>query len=108
MHTHQNAEPRMAKKYVATVAFSLAIAAGIVPGAVINMSHAATLAEIKQRGYLIAAVSDQASPFVAIDGSQRTGFDPTLLEKLKQALSVDIRVKPAPAATFLTMLQHGD
>ena len=39
----------MTKKYIETIAFSLAIAAGAIPVGVINISHAASLAEIKQR-----------------------------------------------------------
>lgn len=93
----------MTKKYAETIAISLAIAASVI-----NVSHAASLAEIRQRGFLVAAVTDQASPFVAIDGARRTGFDPALLAQLQQALAVDIRVKAAPAASFGAMLQHGD
>jgi polar amino acid transport system substrate-binding protein len=71
-------------------------------------THAATLAEIQQRGYMVVAVSDAASPFAITTQDKRIGFDAELLDRLRRSVSVEIRVETVPDALLTARLQNGD
>jgi polar amino acid transport system substrate-binding protein len=70
--------------------------------------QAATLAEIKARGYMVVAVAAETSPFATVQNGKRTGFDADLLDKLRHAVPFEIREKQVPAAALAASLQHGE
>jgi polar amino acid transport system substrate-binding protein len=69
--------------------------------------QAATLDEIKQRGYMVVAVAAEASPFATVKDGKRTGFDAALLDKLRHAAPFEIRERSVPAATLAATVQSG-
>jgi polar amino acid transport system substrate-binding protein len=70
--------------------------------------QAASLAEIKARGYMVVAVAAETSPFATVQNGKRKGFDADLLDKLRHAAPVEIREKPMPAAALAASLQSGE
>jgi len=70
--------------------------------------HAATLAEIRQRGYMVVAVGAETSPFAILQSGKRTGFDPALLDRLRQSAGFEIREKLVPASALTTTLLAGE
>jgi polar amino acid transport system substrate-binding protein len=71
-------------------------------------AHAATLTEIRQRGYMVVAVAAEASPFTTLRGGKRTGFDPALLDRLRQSAGFEIRERIVPASALTTTLLAGE
>ena len=70
--------------------------------------QAASLAEIKARGYMVVAVAAETSPFATIQNGKRTGFDADLLDRLRHAAPFEIRERPVPAASLAASLQSGE
>jgi len=70
--------------------------------------QAATLAEIKARGYMVVAVAAEPSAFATMRNGKRTGFDADLLNKLRQASPFEIREKPMPDGALAASLQNGE
>jgi polar amino acid transport system substrate-binding protein len=82
--------------------------AAIVTAGWVQCGHAATLAEIKQRGYMVVAVANEDSAFAAFRRGKRTGFDAALLAELRPFLPFEIRLKPVPAASLAASLESGE
>ena len=80
----------------------LAAAAWIAP------VHGATLAEIRQRGYMIVAVPQEPSPFATMVQNNPTGFDPALLDKFRHSVPFEVRVQALPEASLIARLKSGD
>jgi polar amino acid transport system substrate-binding protein len=70
-------------------------------------AQAASLAEIKQRGYMVVAVSPEASPFDAIENGKPSGFDAELLETLRRSAPFELREQIVPARDLAAGLQNG-
>jgi polar amino acid transport system substrate-binding protein len=70
--------------------------------------HAATLAEIKQRGYAVVAVADADSRFSVTTHGRRTGFDAELLNKLRLSAPFEIRLKIVSRDSLTAALENGD
>jgi len=84
-------------------ALSLLLLAGWTASA-----HAATLAEIRQRGYMVVAISDAASPFAVTTRGKRAGFDAELLDRLRRTVPFEIRLKTVPEESLTASLLSGD
>jgi len=88
--------------------FTLAVlSAPFLTAAWVGPTGAASLAEIKQRGYMVAAVSAEASPFGLIADGKPDGFDAQLLDKLRQAAPFEIRVRVVPPTELSASLADG-
>jgi len=69
--------------------------------------QAATLDEIKQRGYMVVAVASDSTPYAAMQKGKRTGFDAELLARLRKSVKFEIREQPMPAAALAGALKDG-
>ena len=68
---------------------------------------AATLDEIKQRGYMVVAVASEPTPYATLDKGKRGGFDAELLNRLRKTVKFEIREQPMPAAALAGALKDG-
>jgi polar amino acid transport system substrate-binding protein len=92
-----------AGRWQASVLAAIVVAAGSS-----GTGQAASLQEIKQRGYMVVAVAAETSPFASVAAGKRKGFDAELLAKLKHSAPFEIREKPVPAAALAASLRNGD
>jgi polar amino acid transport system substrate-binding protein len=76
--------------------------AGLLPSA-----RAATLDEIKKRGYLIVATEDDFRPFEFVKDGKPTGFDNEMIEVLKKAAPFEIRQEILPWTGILAGVSTG-
>src|ERR1700733_3145981 len=67
-----------------------------------HTSEAATLQEIKARGYLVAATEDNFPPFEFIKDGKPTGMDHDLFALLKEQAPFEIRQQIIPWQGLLT------
>jgi polar amino acid transport system substrate-binding protein len=79
-----------------------AAAAGLPHGA-----RAATLDEIKQRGYMIVATEDDFRPFEFVKDGVPTGFDTELLKLLRKTVPFEIRQEIIPWTGLLQGVDTG-
>lgn len=84
------------------LAAGLALAAGILGAA-----QAATLAEIKKRGYMIVATEDDYRPFEFVQDGKPAGFDNELLAILKKQAPFEIRQEIIPWTGLLAGVSTG-
>jgi polar amino acid transport system substrate-binding protein len=68
---------------------------------------AATLEEIKKRGYMIAVTEDDFKPFEFVKDGQPTGFDNELLAILKKSAPFEIRQEIIPWTGLLAGVSTG-
>ena len=66
-----------------------------------NAGGAATLAEIKQRGYMVVVTEDDFRPFEFVKDGKPTGFDNELLERLRKFAPFEIRQEIIPWPEYL-------
>lgn len=78
----------------------------VVAGAAMT-AQAADLGTIEQRGYIIIAVSPDASPFHTLTEGKASGFDGDLLAKLRQAAPFRVREQIVPMADLAAALRDG-
>jgi polar amino acid transport system substrate-binding protein len=88
------------------------IASAVGLGAVLAMSFigpagAATLEEIKKRGYLIVATEDDFRPFEFVQDGKPTGFDNELLSLLRKAAPFEVRQEIIPWTGLLAGVSTG-
>jgi len=69
--------------------------------------HAATLDEVKQRGYLSVATEDEFRPFEFVEDGKPTGFDNELVQKLKAAGPLDVKQQIMPFTGLLAGVVSG-
>ena len=86
-----------------TGAGALAAAAGGLP----RPGRAATLDEIKQRGYMIVATEDDYRPFEFIKDGKPTGFDTELLAILRKKVPFEIKQEIIPWTGLLQGVDTG-
>jgi polar amino acid transport system substrate-binding protein len=90
----------------AMFAAGFAMAAALV-GATGAPAWSASLAEIKQRGYMTVATEDDFRPFEFMKDGKPTGFDNELLEKLRKVSPVEIRQEMIPWTGLLAGVSTG-
>lgn len=71
------------------------------------LSHAGTLEEARQRGYLSVATEDEFRPFEFIDDGKPSGFDNELAQKLKAAGPLDVHQQIMPFTGLLAGVVSG-
>lgn len=70
-------------------------------------AHAATLAEIKARGYMIVATEDDYKPFEYMEDGKPTGFDNELLAEFRKFVPFEIRQEVIPWTGLLAGVSTG-
>jgi polar amino acid transport system substrate-binding protein len=70
-------------------------------------AHAATLDEIKKRGYLMVATEDDFRPFEFVKDGKPTGFDNELVEDLRKYAPFEIRQEIIPWTGILAGVSTG-
>src|SRR6202790_32684 len=86
------------------------IAAMVAPVAIVGLvttSSAATLDEIKKRGYMIVATEDDFRPFEFVKDGKPTGFDNELVDVLKKYATFEIRQEILPWTGILAGVSTG-
>lgn len=69
--------------------------------------HAATLEEIKKRGYMIVVTEDDFRPFEFIKDGKPTGFDNEMLEELRKYAPFEVRQEIIPWTGLLAGVSTG-
>jgi polar amino acid transport system substrate-binding protein len=87
----------------------LAAAVVSLSGAALGLhsAHAATLAEIKARGYMIVATEDDYKPFEFMENGKPVGFDNELLAEFRKAVPFQIRQEVIPWTGLLAGVSTG-
>ena len=75
--------------------------------AISGAASAATLDEIKQRGYLVVVTEDDFRPFEFVQDGKPTGYDNELLEKLRKFLPFQIKQEIIPWTGLLAGVSTG-
>jgi polar amino acid transport system substrate-binding protein len=70
-------------------------------------AHAATLEEIKKRGYMVVATEDDFRPFEFVKDGKPTGFDNEMVEALKKYAPFEIRQEILPWTGILAGVSTG-
>src|SRR5690349_23703567 len=87
-------------------AFALGLTALAVLGGP-AASGAASLDEIKKRGYMVVATEDDFRPFEFVQDGKPTGFDNELLVLLRKATPIEIRQEIIPWTGLLAGVSTG-
>jgi polar amino acid transport system substrate-binding protein len=88
--------------------FLASLACLAVAGVVFSASlQAATLEEIKKRGYLVVVTEDDFRPFEFIKDGKPTGFDNELLEELRKFVPFEVRQEIIPWTGLLAGVSTG-
>jgi polar amino acid transport system substrate-binding protein len=69
--------------------------------------HAATLEEIKKRGYMIVVTEDDFRPFEFVKDGKPTGFDNEMLEELRKYAPFEVRQEIIPWTGLLAGVSTG-
>jgi polar amino acid transport system substrate-binding protein len=87
----------------------LAAAVVSLSGAALELhsAHAATLAEIKARGYMIVATEDDYKPFEFMENGKPVGFDNALLAEFRKFVPFEIRQEVIPWTGLLAGVSTG-
>jgi polar amino acid transport system substrate-binding protein len=102
--TPPNALPSPRKLFSLLAGLACLAIAGIVYSA---SSQAATLDEIKKRGYMIVVTEDDFRPFEFIKDGKPTGFDNDMLEELRKYAPFEIRQEIIPWTGLLAGVSTG-
>jgi len=70
-------------------------------------AHAATLEEIKKRGYMVVATEDDFRPFEFVKDGKPTGFDNEMVEALKKYAPFEVRQEILPWTGILAGVATG-
>ncbi|OBR46284.1 transporter substrate-binding domain-containing protein [Paraburkholderia tropica] len=81
--------------------------AAVVPLASQSVAHAATLDEIKARGYMVVATEDDFAPFEFVKDGKGQGFDYDMLEELRKYAPFKIRQEVLPWTGILPGVTQG-
>ena len=85
-----------------------ALATGaLLTGARLHPAQAATLAEIKARGFMVVATEDDFKPFEFIKDGKPTGYDTELLELMRKSVPFEIRQETIPWTGLLPGVGSG-
>jgi polar amino acid transport system substrate-binding protein len=83
------------------------LAAYILTSALPQPADAATLDEIKKRGYMIVATEDDFRPFEFIKDGKPTGFDNELVDELRKYATFEIKQEILPWTGLLAGVSTG-
>ncbi len=86
-----------------TSLLSVSLSALLCAGAL----HAATLTEVKARGFITVGVSSAPSPFGGVEDGKPTGFDAALIGDFGKAAGVEIRTQVLAPDEVAAALQSG-
>lgn len=86
---------------------TLLIAAFAAAGLISSLASAATLDEIKKRGYLVVVTEDDFPPFEYIQDGKPVGYDNELIEKLRKFLPFEIKQEIIPWTGLLAGVSTG-
>lgn len=70
-------------------------------------AQAATLDEIKQRGYMVVGVAAESTPYATVENGKRSGLDAELLERLRASVKFEIRETPMLEAALAGAAKDG-
>ncbi len=84
-----------------------AAAIGLSSAGLIRPARAATLDEIKQRGYMVVATEDDFRPFEFVKDGKPTGYDSELLKILRRSSRFEIRQEIIPWTGLLAGVSTG-
>lgn len=84
-----------------------AVAGVLTLGALTHGVDAATLEEIKARGYMIVATEDDYKPFEFMEDGKPVGFDNDLLAEFRKVFPVEIRQEVIPWTGLLAGVSTG-
>lgn len=85
-----------------------ALATGaLLTGARLRPAQAATLAEIKARGFMVVATEDDFKPFEFIKDGTPTGYDTELLELMRKTVPFEIKQETIPWTGLLPGVGSG-
>ncbi len=84
---------------------ALAIGASLVIGS--SAAQAASLAEIKERGYITIATEDNYAPFEIMKEGEPTGFTHDVVAELRDYADFEIRQEIMPWSGLLTAVRSG-
>jgi polar amino acid transport system substrate-binding protein len=70
-------------------------------------ARATTLAQVRERGFLVAGVVDAASPFGGVADGKATGFDADLIDGLGKSVPIEIRQLPIAPDELESALSSG-
>src|SRR3984885_2646944 len=96
----------MTTKFSRRHAFGL-LAVPFAVSALGRAASAATLDEIKKRGYLIVATEDDFRPFEFVKDGKPTGFDNELLEDLRKFAPFEVKQEIIPWTGLLAGVSTG-
>jgi polar amino acid transport system substrate-binding protein len=85
----------------------LAMVAPVAIAGFVSAAAAATLDEIKKRGYMIVATEDDFRPFEFVKDGKPTGFDNEMVEILKKYAPFEIRQEILPWTGILAGVSTG-
>jgi polar amino acid transport system substrate-binding protein len=100
----------MIKLFKAAISHRRALAATLVPLFFLTMlgtAHAASLEEIKKRGYIVVATEDDYRPFEFIKDGKPTGFDNEMVDVLRKYAPFQIRQEILPFTGILAGVATG-
>ena len=72
-----------------------------------SLAAAATLDEVKKRGYLVVATEDDFRPFEFVKDGKPTGFDNEMLDDLRKAASFEVKQEIIPWTGLLAGVSTG-
>ena len=84
-----------------------ALSLPLVPWALTNTAHAATLEEVRKRGYLVVVTEDDFKPFEFIKDGKPTGFNNEMIEALRKYAPFEIRQEIVPWTGLLAGVATG-
>ncbi len=85
-----------------------ALATGaFLTGARLTPAQAATMAEIKTRGFMVVATEDDFKPFEFIKDGKPTGYDTELLELMRKSVPFEIKQETIPWTGLLPGVGSG-
>ena len=87
--------------HLGSLALALGLAAATLPAA------AASIEEIKARGFMSVATEDDYAPFEFVEGGVQTGFDNDLLALVKKKIGFDVKQQVMPWAGILPGVTTG-
>jgi polar amino acid transport system substrate-binding protein len=70
-------------------------------------ARATTLAQVHERGFLVAGVVDAASPFGGVADGKAAGFDGALIDSLGKSAQIEIRQQPVAPDEIESALSSG-
>lgn len=100
----------MTKLSKALAARRRALAAMLLPlvaWATIGAAHAASLEEIKKRGYIVVATEDDYRPFEFVKDGKPTGFDNEMVDAMRKYAPFEIRHEILPFTGILAGVATG-